>query len=526
MATVTTLDSAVRLDLVDGYPRTDSGNAERLIALHGRNLRYVRGWNKWLWWNGKHWQLDEGAPHRAAKDMARALMKQAQRLGDHEKRSAAVKYALKCESKGAIEAMVALARHELAVAIGHEQLDADPWLLCVRNGTIELKTGALRVHQREDLITKISPIDYDPAATCERFERFMSEIMAGDQDLVTFLHRFLGYCLTGDVREHLLAFWHGGGGNGKSLLAFIVLFVMGDYACKAAPDLLFKNEKTERHPTELCDLYGRRLVVCNETTRGRAWDEATLKDITGGDRIRARRMREDFWEYVPTHKILVFGNSRPRIKNVDQAIERRLRLVPFAVSFVGREDRDLAQALKAEAPGVLAWLVRGCLDWQANGIPDTDAVRAATKAYLREEDTLGQFFEAECVFDPNAKATRKELRERYVAWAEERDERPAGPKVVAESLRQRGISERKVKTAAGSRDGWSGVRLATEAEKAARQESGGEVVRGGEQLPVQQLGNVSRVLIRDSLTTGHHLTIDDQESFSEYLEREGIGGDE
>src|SRR5262249_1609793 len=159
--------------------------------------------------------------------------------------------------------------------------------------------------------------------------------------------------------------------------------------------------------------------------------EGTVKDVTGGDRIRARRMREDFWEFSATHKLVVFGNHRPRIKCVDQAIARRLRLVPFAVSFIGREDKDLVQTLQAEAPGVLAWLVGGCLAWQAEGLPDVAAVRDATKAYLRDEDTLGQFFDAEVVFESTARITRKELRGRYVQWAEERDERPVGAKTFA-----------------------------------------------------------------------------------------------
>ncbi|MDP9035707.1 MAG: phage/plasmid primase, P4 family [Myxococcota bacterium] len=511
------------VDLVGGFPLTDSGNAERLIALHGQDLRFVRTWDKWLGWNGKQWALDSGAPHRAAKSMARALMKQAEKLSDTDKRSAAIKYSLKCEGKSAIEAMVSLARHELAIAITHEDLDTDPWLFCVRNGTIELKTGTLRAHRRADLITKSVPIDYSESATCERFERFVSEVMANDAELVTFLQRFLGYALTGDVREHILTFWHGEGGNGKSLLAGILLHVFGDYACKAAPDLLFKNEHTERHPTELCDLHGRRLVVCNETTRGRAWDESTLKDTTGGDRLRGRRMRQDFWEWSPTHKLVVFGQHKPRIRQANDAIRRRLRLVPFAVSFIGREDRTLAKALEAEAPGVLRWLVAGCVAWQRDGLPEAKAVSEATGAYFRDEDVLGQFLDTECVFADDAKAARKEVRERYAKWSAERDERPVGPKALAEAIRRRGAIERKVHTAAGKRDGWAGLRLATEADRAASETApGSEVVTGSEQIPVQQDLRVPRDAIGDLVTTGHYLTTRARDDSADYLEREGI----
>jgi putative DNA primase/helicase len=525
VATVVPLEGRTP-DLVDAFPRTDSGNAERLISFAGKDLRYVRGWHKWLGWTGKHWQLDEGAPHRAAKAMVRALMKQAQRIGDQERRAAAVKYALKCESKASIEAMVSLARHELAVAIGHEELDADSWLLCCRNGTIDLKTGTLRPHLRDDLITKIAPIDYDPAATCERFERFVLEIMAGDVERVAFLRAFLGYALTGDVREHVLAFWHGGGCNGKSLLAFVVLHVFGDYGGKSAPDLLFRGEHTERHPTELADLHGLRLVVCNETTRGRAWDEATVKDTTGGDVLRARRMREDFWSFPPTHKIVVFGNHKPRIKAIDDAMKRRLRLVPFVVSFEGRQDKNLQQALLAEGPGILRWLVDGCLAWQQDGLPEVEAIREATAGYFRDEDTLGQFIESELVFAPDAKVARKDIRERYETWCDGRGEKALSPKALAEALRDKGVSERKVHTAGGKRDGWAGVRLATDADRDASESPGGEVVTSSERSPVQPNFSVSRGTNREVITTDHYPTTEGQEDFADYVAREQIGGQE
>jgi putative DNA primase/helicase len=473
---------ASALDLVRGFEWTDSGNAERLIACHGSSLRYVTTWDKWLWWTGARWIADKGAPYRLAKATARAMREQAALIAEPNACQAAVRFALKSEGKAGIEAAVSLARHDLAVAISHEQLDTDPMLFNVQNGTIDLRLGELREHRREDLCSKVSPVTWNADAECPRFDAFMLEIMCDDANLVAFQRCFLGYCLTGDVREHMLAFWWGAGGNGKSLLALIVLFIMGDYAAKAAPDLLFRSEKSERHPTELADLHGRRLVICNETTRGRAWDEGTVKDVTGGDRIRARRMREDFWEWNPTHKVLVFGQHKPVIRCVDDAMKRRLRLVPFAASFVGREDKTLDAALKAEAPGILRRLVEGCLAWKESGIPGATAVDEATAGYFREEDTLGQFFAAECTFAPEAKITRKEIRERYVRWSDERDERPLGAKAFAAVLRLRGAVERKVKTGAGSpRDGWAGVRLATEAEQVASSTwgAGGSVVRSG-----------------------------------------------
>jgi putative DNA primase/helicase len=440
---------------------SDSGNAERLVSLHGDSLRYVPLWNKWLAWSGKRWVADPraGSVYRAAKMMVREFQQQA--IGDKD----ALSFAAGCESKKKLDAMVALAAHEKKTLAAHEDFDRDPMLFNVKNGTIDLRTGEMRPHRREDLITKIAPVAYDPKADCPRFDLFLSEIMADDDDLIAFLVAYLGYCLTGDIREHVLAFWHGLGGNGKGVLGAVVLFIMGDYAGKAAPDLLFRSEKTDRHPTEVADLHGKRLVICNETAQNRAWDEATLKDVTGGDRLTARRMREDFWSWDPTHKILVWGNNKPAIRMVDDGIRRRLRLVPFDVSFVGREDRGLVDALKSEAPGILRRLVEGCLAWHKNGLPDAAAVREATEGYMHDEDTLGQFFADECVFAPDAKSTRPQIRKRYLAWSEERDERPVSSKVFTQAVKKR-ATEGSVRNEAGApRKGWHGVRVVTDAER-------------------------------------------------------------
>jgi putative DNA primase/helicase len=285
--------------------------------------------------------------------------------------------------------------------------------------------------------------------------------MADDLERVEFLRRFLGYCLTGDVREHTLCFWYGPkGGNGKSTLTELLFHVMGDYAAKAAPDLLFRSEKSDRHPTELADLFGVRLAVCNETSRVRAWDEPTIKDVTGGDVIKARRMREDFWSYTPTHKLVVFGNNKPRLQNPDDGgMQRRLRLVPFDVTFRASPDRKLGAALRDEAAGVLRYLVDGCLAWQRDGLTDPPAVTKATGAYFAEEDLIGRFVADRCQLDPAAKVPRKTLREALVEWADEAGERPPSAKAIAKWLQDHGVTEKRVRTEAGSRDGWLGIRL-------------------------------------------------------------------
>jgi len=524
--------------------RTDLRNAELLVEWFGADLRYVGTWGKGLAWDGRRWAIDsEGRWQQAAANTARLMfddalvgLRDAMASGDGERmKQARAKVAWAATSHGAprLAAMVTLARSFPSIVVRHGALDRDPMLLNVSNGVLDLRTGVLREHRREDMITKLAPVDYDPTATCARFERFMDEIMAGDADLVAFLQRYLGYCLTGDVREHVLAFWHGTGCNGKSLLALVLLHVMGDYAGKAAPDLLFRSELTDRHPTELADLHGLRLVVCNETTRGRSWDEGTVKDVTGGDRIRARRMREDFWEFDPTHKIVVFGNHKPRIACVDDAMRRRLRLVPFAVSFEGSKDTGLLDILKAEAPGILRYFVEGGRAWVAGGLPVPGAVRAATDDYMRDEDTVGQFLDRECRFEPDAKIARKELRAHYVRWSEERDdEKPVSPKSFADAVRRRGAIERGVRTTSGPRDGWHGVRLATDAEKTAAATWTGrsDVVTRSEEPAVSPQPPARDGANREVPATGHDVTTDtgddsagEQDTFAGYLDSERIG---
>jgi|CZKU01.1.fsa_nt_gi putative DNA primase/helicase len=454
-------ETRTRVD-VDAAPNllkfkwTDSGNAERLIAYAGTDLRYVPQWDKWLHWSDGKWDLDArgGCVQRAAKAMGREFQRQA--VGDAE----ALKYGAKLESKKNRDAIVALSKHENSVITDHEAFDADPMLLNVKNGTVNLRTGELGPHRREDLITKIAPVIYDEHGECPRFDRFLSEVMGSDAELVAFVIAFLGYCLTGETREHVLSFWHGKGGNGKSVLAELLLRIMGSYAGKAAPDLLFRTERTDRHPAEIADLHGLRLVFCNETARGRAWDEARVKDMTGGDRIKARRMREDFWEFDPTHKIIVFGNHKPTLRVIDEGMKRRLRLVPFAVSFVGRENRNLLSDLMTEAPGILRRLVGGCVAWHAHGLPSADAIKQSTESYIADEDTLGQFFSEACTLHPDARTTRKRLRDAYVKWTEAGgEEKPIGAKAFAQAVRDLdGVTERQVREGdKAPTHGWAGI---------------------------------------------------------------------
>lgn len=518
------------MKLLDDFAWTDSGNAERLVALHGADLRHVTTWGKWLAFDGKRWLHDEGATFRAAKATARAMLRDASSIDSDDRRKQAISFATRSESHTSIRSMVALARHEAAVAIRPEQLDADRMLLNVENGTIDLRTGELRKHRRDDHMTRLAPVAYGAEATAPTWDAFLTRSMGDSAELVEFLQRMVGYSLTGEIREHVLAFFFGAGANGKSTFLSTVHSALGDYATPAPRGLLFRA-RGERHPTELASLHGRRFVTCSEVEEGQTFDEALTKDLTGGDPIECRRMREDFWSFAPTHKLFLAGNHKPTVRGDDEGIWRRMRLVPWLVTIPENErDVRLGEKLRAELPGVLAWAVRGCLAWQAKGLAAPEAVKVATAKYREENDALGEFLRLHVVFEPAATVARKELRERYEGFCKENGDQPFGAKRFAGRLRESGVTERKVRTAGGSRDGWAGVRLATEAEQATVQAWGtrGDVVTSGDQFP-----DSSRKAQINAQTENHSPQVatpprgDDsgsQAPFADWLGDEGIGG--
>lgn len=440
--------------------RTDTGNARRLAALHGSDFRYVMKWNKWIAWDGTRWTVDDSGVHmqRLAKRTARELYHAA--AGNE----ALGKWAIETEKRGRLEAMIHLAKSEPGVAIRHSELDANPWLLNVANGTIDLRTGKLGPHDRKNLATKITGVAFDPQATCPAWDTFLEHTQAGNAEMIGFLQRHAGYCLTGIARDHVMAFLFGPAGTGKSTYFRVQHELLGDYATRAPRSLLFTT-RGERHPTELSTLFGARLVTCNEIDEGATFDEALVKDLTGGEKISARRMREDFWEFEPTHKLVIGGNHKPNVRNFDDAIRRRLRLVPYVVKPV-HADTGLFEKLRNELPGILSWAVRGCIAWQRDGLGEPAAVRDATNAYQDESDVLGEFFRLHVAFDPDATIARKMIRAAYVEYAEENGITPVGAKRFAAKLRANDVTETSVRIPSGrTADGWRGVRLLTDAER-------------------------------------------------------------
>jgi len=320
--------------------------------------------------------------------------------------------------------------------------------------TIELKTGLDRPPRREDYCTKIAGCAVAPEGTpCPLWLEFLERVTGGgtrSTELIGFLQRFLGYCLTGHVHEHVLVFMFGTGGNGKGVFMSTVAGIFGDYAI-TAPMEMFLETHNDRHPTEIAKLMGARLVVAQETQKGRRWDEAKIKNLTGGDVLTARFMRQDFFDFMPTHKLMIAGNHKPSLRNVDEAIRRRFLLVPFTVTIPENEkDKLLAEKLKAEWPAILRWMVEGQLAWRKDGLQVPAAVRQATDEYFADQDTLSQWIDERLdTTNPNSFAASRLLFTDWKEWGDRRNLAAGTETAFVESLKNREYTPHRLNSIRG-----------------------------------------------------------------------------
>lgn len=448
------------IDLRD-FALTETGNAERLVSRHIERIRYVTTWRKWIAWDGQRWTIDgaDAIVARCAKETVHSLDEEVLSAPSDDYRAALRKWATKSQTRQAREAMVSLARHEEPLGVGHRDLDRDPWLFNVANGTVDLRTGQLRPHDPADLITKLAPVAFDPAATCPLWDKFLGEVFDGNLDLISYVQRAVGYSLTAQVREHCMFFLVGKSRAGKGVLIRTIQRVSGDYAAPGAPDILLAKHN-ESHPTEQADLCGLRMVTLSEIDENRSWAQSTVKRLTGGDEIKARKCGEDFWWFQPTHKFWISANDKPRVSETGDAFWSRLRTIPFEVSFLGREDRTLEDRLATELPGILRWAIDGCLAWQHNGLREPVLVTQSTETYRQEQDLIGQFVTERCVLGPEARVTRVVLRSAYERFCAENGDKPKVPKAFAEYLRSRhGVTSGNIRDDDKTRDGWKGIAL-------------------------------------------------------------------
>jgi putative DNA primase/helicase len=354
--------------------------ALQFASRHQDELRFVAKWNRWLMYDGKRWAEDDTLH---IYDLVRALCRETA-LNDDKSTIASAK---------SIAAVEKLARTDRRLAARIAQWDADIWLLNTPKGVIDLRSGDTHSHEPLNYLTKMTTVESDSECPIPLWLAFLKRVTGGDSALVGFLQRMAGYSLTGSIREHALFFHYGTGANGKSTFANVLSGILGDYQ-RTAPIETFIAAYGERHPTDLAGFQGARLVTAIETEEGRRWDETKVKTLTGGDRVSARFMRQDFFEYQPQFKLMIAGNHKPALRSVDEAIRRRLHLIPWSVVIPAAErDKELPDKLRPEWPGILHWMVQGCLRWQKIGLAPPKAVADATDAYIEGEDAFTNWIE-------------------------------------------------------------------------------------------------------------------------------------
>jgi putative DNA primase/helicase len=411
---------------------SDDALALRFTERHEHEIHFVNLWGRWLIWNGQRWEIDET---QHAIELARLIAREASAEIIDTKGPARLAGAV--ASAKTVAAIERLARADRGHASLTEDWDANPWLLNTPAGTVDLQTGNMRPHARADRITKMTAVA--PGGTCPTWLAFLDRVFAGDQALIAFARRMLGYSLTGSIRDHALFFLYGTGGNGKGVFLNTWAAILGDYAKVAAMET-FTASRGDRHPTDLAMLRGARAVIAQETEEGQRWAESRIKTLTGGDPISARFMRQDFFTFTPMFKLMIAANYKPSLRSVDEAVKRRFNLVPFTVT-IPKSERDptLPDRLKAEWPGILAWAIEGCLEWQRIGLAPPPAVQSATASYLADEDTIGLFLAERCTDDPNATVEVKDLFAAWTEWSARAGEFTGSIKRFSTALAARGL---------------------------------------------------------------------------------------
>jgi putative DNA primase/helicase len=415
---------------------TDTGNADLFLEYCGDRVLYSHQYGRFYVWNGVQWVMDEdGRAVQMAKEAIDYMAECARALTDSDRKTKILRHSQKSESRGSLVSMVELSKCEIPFPL--ENMNRDPRLFNVSSGVINLKSGEVVPHDKELFITKSSPVKHDPSAACPLWLKFLDDIFNGDQVLIEFIQRAVGYSLTAEVSEQVFFFLYGTGANGKSTFLNTIMSLAGDYGRQMDPHLLI-SQNASTHPTGISDLHGVRFASTVEIEEGKRFAEVVVKQLTGGDLITARRMHQDFFTFAPTHKIWLSANHKPSIRGTDHAIWRRVRLIPFTVCF-GPADRDpkMGEKLLAELPGILNWCIAGARNWYANGLAAPEVVTVATEAYRTEMDTLAAFVKEYCVLVPGASIASKDLYSKYKEWAEESGEHALSHKMFSMRIIER-----------------------------------------------------------------------------------------
>lgn len=447
---------------------TDIGNAQRFVRRHGQDVRYVAVWKQWLIWDGKRWKRDETDEiMRRAKDTVKAMWAEVGEVEDHDERKEFIKWIFKSESDSRLKAMLAQAQSEREVASHVSVFDANPWLLNVANGTIDLTTGQLQPHRREDMVTKLAPVTYDPKATLPLWDAFLASITEHNQQLMDFLRRAVGYTLTGKTSEEKLFFAHGPSRTGKSTFLEAIKSTLGEYAMTADFDTFVARPSSGGPRDDVADMAGARMVVSIEVDDGKKLAEGLVKLLTGGDTVKARHLYQRGFEFTPAFKLWLAANHAPRVDATDDAMWNRILRIGFTHVVPTSERKTSVKATlrnPAKAgPAVLAWAVRGCLEWQRDGLGVPQEVEAATDAYRDSMDPIKDFLTDCCALGEDQWISQASLRETYEKWCKANGEKyPVSGKKFGEALRRRACEVQVKRMGNSTVKGWKGVGIVAE----------------------------------------------------------------
>lgn len=457
------------------HPMTDSGNAERFIDRHGHAFRFAEDRAEWWSWVTPVWRTrDAGPMYRAALETARSIRAEADLCDDERpnkntksEREKMLSWALVSESRRAMDSMLTVAAHLKPISTTSSAFNVDPWLLNTPKGIVDLRDdGSITPNRPEAMMTRCTRAKYDAMATCPEWSAFMKTITCGDVELEDYLQRAAGMTLIGNQRDHVVLFCSGDGGNGKGTFLNTLLWVLGDYGMTLQPNVLIEK-RNDSHPTELADLEGMRMAVTAELPRNAAWDEVKLKSLSGADRIRAHKMRQDNVEFDASHTLWIAGNDQPRIRGTNAGIWRRMKAIPFDANIPPEEqDRDLPDKLKAESDGILWWMLEGCRMYRERGLADCAAVARKTSEYRRDEDLLGQFLDTCCIIDPSATVPKHIFRAAFTEWADSTGFHVPTDRSLKSDLARKEITDHR--PAKSEPWVWMGVKLTPDVDMRAR----------------------------------------------------------
>lgn len=461
-------DLSPEVDFKD-YSDTDMGNAERLEAQFGRRIRYVHQQKKWLIWDGARWADNDPVVIQMVPEMARLFRAQCQKEIEQAKDSGdegALKYwymrktfALNTENAARIRACLEVARSLPGLATFPSEYDNDPWLFNVLNGTIDLRSGRLRPHDRGALQRKVAPLEYDPSAKCPVFLKFFREVMPS-AGVRKFIRNYIGMCLSGVMEDHIFPVFHGHGNNGKSTFIRLMLDLFGDYAQSLPSETLKAKQFGGGIPNDIARLAGARLAMALEFPEATRINEDLLKRLTGGDAITARFLNQEFFDFIPSAKFILATNHKPEFRGTDDGVWRRVRLVPWAIHIPeARVDRKLPEKLREELPGILNWALRGCASWRAEGLCVPPEMEELTQEYREESDIIGMFLEERCVVGPEHSVEATPLYLEFQSFMTDQGMKPWSQTAFGRAIADRAGIERGRTTEKSRRKMYMGLRL-------------------------------------------------------------------